>query len=282
MRQISLSLVRRLSALCLAGVLGMTAKAEEGGHPGLTEIISKVRENVESLRERLPDFVCKEDLSVRESDNDKTIEEKHFLVSLQVIRQTHDSANRFSESRDVIAATINGKTVGPHKYAPPVHWIRGGFVRDIFTLFDETAFRCYDFTPADTSGMTESNTLVLSASIRKAQSPDADCTHLPAELSSARIWIDLKAFQVVRIEEGAMHETQFSTPFAHSNGEYTYAPVIEYSPVRIHDVDYWLPRFKRADFIKSNGRHSFSYMSQYSDYHKFETSITIRTVSEVN
>jgi hypothetical protein len=105
---------------------------------------------------------------------------------------------------------------------------------------------------------------------------------MPFELSAARVWIDLKAMQVVRIQERTVLVVGFSGPFARSNGEYTYSPLIEYSPVSIHGSDYWLPRLKSVDFIKTKGQRSSSYLSQYSDYHIFETSVTIMPIPEAN
>jgi hypothetical protein len=79
-----------------------------------------------------------------------------------------------------------------------------------------------------------------------------------------------------------MHNVEFSTPLARTNGSFTYSPVIEYSPVSIHGSEYWLPRLKSVDFIKTKGQYSTSYTSQYHDYHKFDTSVTITTIPETN
>jgi hypothetical protein len=260
----------------------MTAIAEEGKKPDLAQTISKVRENVSSLHKKLPDFICQEEVSVRETENAKTIEEKHYLLSLRAVRQPHDSANQFSESRDVISATINGKAVNVHKYGPPIG-LRGGFARDLFTFFDEPTSSCYEFNPISTSGETESNTMILNVTLNKNVQPlTTECAHLPVELSAARVWIDLNALQVVRIQERAAQIEEFSKPLARSNGNFIYSPVIEYSPVSIHGSDYWLPRFKCVEFIKTKGQYSISYVSQYRDYHKFDTSVTITTIPEAN
>ena len=95
--------VGSLAAMCLAGSLSTTAIAQEGKIPDLAQTVSKIRENVASLHKKLPDFICQEEVSVRETENAKTIEEKHYLLSLRAVRQPHDSANQFSESRDVIS-----------------------------------------------------------------------------------------------------------------------------------------------------------------------------------
>ena len=272
-----------VGSMCLAGFLSLTAIAQEGKIPDQAQTIAKVRENVASLHKKLPDFICQEEVSVRETERDKTVEGKHYLISLRAVRQPHDAANHFSESREVISATVNGKAVNEHQYNPPIHWLRGGFARDIFNFFDAPTSSCYEFEPVSTPGATDSNTLVLDAALNKNLRPlPAECAHIHPQLSAARVWIDLKAMQVVRIQEVTVHTTGFSGPFSHSNGEYTYSPVIEYSPVSIHGSDYWLPRSKSVDCIKTKGQHSFSYMSQYSDYHKFETSITITTDPESN
>jgi hypothetical protein len=269
------------AAMCLAGSLSMTAVAEEGKSPDLAQTISKVRENVVTLHKKLPDFICQEEVSVRETENSKTIEKKHYLLSLRAVRRTQDAENQFSESRDVISATVDGKAVNENKYDPPVHFLRGGFARDLFSFFDEPTSSCYEFKLATTPGATDSNTLVIDATLNKNLRPlPIECAHVPEGLTAARVWIDLKALQVVRIQEKTGHGVQFAGPFSRSNGDYSSSPVIEYTPVSIHGSDYWLPRSKSVECIKTKGRYSISYTSQYSDYHKFETSVTIKPIPE--
>jgi hypothetical protein len=273
--------VGSLAAICLAGYLSMSAIAQEEKSPDLAQTISKVRENVAFLHNKLPDFICQEEVTVRQTENAKTTEEKHYLISLRAVRRPQEAANLFSESREVISATVNGKAVNERKYDPPIHWLRGGLARDLFTFFDEPTSSCYEFKPVSTPGATDSNTLVLDATLNKNLRPlPTECAHVPESLAAARVWIDLKAFQVVRIQEKTIHEVQFSKPFARTNGSFTFSPIIEYSPVSIHGSDYWLPRTKSVDFIKTNGQYSDSYMSQYREYHKFDTSVTITTIPE--
>jgi hypothetical protein len=123
--------------------------------------------------------------------------------------------------------------------------------------------------------------LVLDATLNKNLRPlPIECAHIPPGLTAARVWIDLKAFEVARIQEKTSHEVQFAGPFSRLNGDYSFSPVIEYAPVSIHGADYWLPRSKSVEFIKTKGQFSISYTSQFSDYHKFETSVTITAIPE--
>jgi hypothetical protein len=283
MQQAHLFLIGGLATICLAGSISMTVTAQEGKSTYLAEAISKVRENVATLHKKLPDFICQEEVTVRQTENSKTIEKKHYLLSLRAVRQPQDAANHFSESRDVLSATVDGKAVKENKYDPPVHFLRGGLAQDLFTFFDEPTTSCFEFKPVSTPATTDSNTLVLDATLNKNLRPfPAECSHVSEGLQTARVWIDLKAMQVVRIQERAGTTREFSTPFAHSNGEFTSSPVIEYSPVSIHGSEYWLPRSKSVEAIKTKGQFSISYMSQYSDYHKFETSATINPVLDAN
>jgi hypothetical protein len=281
MQQTHRFFVGSLATTFLAGSLSMTAIAQERKSPDLAQTISKVRENVATLHKKLPDFICQEEVTVRETENARTIEEKHYLLSLRAVHRPHDAANLFSESRDVISATINGKAVNEHKYDPPIHWLRGGFAWDLFTFFDEPTSSGYEFKPISTPEATENNTLVLDVTLNKNLRPlPPECAHISMGLSGARVSIDLKALQVLRIQEETMHSEQFSGPFSRQNGSFACSPVIEYAPVSIHGSEYWLPRSKSVDFIKTKGQFSHSYMSQYSDYQKFETSVTITTVPE--
>ena len=266
-----------------AGSLCVAAIAQERESPDLAQVISKVRENVATLHKKLPDFICREEVTVRETTNAGMIEKKHYLLSLRAVRRPNDATNLFSESRDVISATINGKAVDEHKYNPPIHWLRGGFARDLFTFFDEPTSSCYEFKPVNSPGATEGNTLVLDAALNKNLRPlSTECAHVPEGLTAAKVWIDIKTFEVARIQERTGREEVFSGLFSRANGVYTFTRIIEYSPVSIHGSEYWLPRTKSVNFIKTKGQYSISYMSQYSDYHKFETSVTITTVPEAN
>jgi hypothetical protein len=268
------------AAVCLAGFLSATVNAQEGRTPDLTHIISRVRENVASMHKQLPNFVCQEDVSQQITDGNKTVEKKHYRISLQALHRPNDSTNQFSESRHVISATLDGKILNDQKYDPPIHWLRGGLARDLFTYFDAPTSGCYEFNPVRGGEATDSNTLALDVTLSKNTLP-ADCAHIPAQLSSARVWIDLTAFQVIRIEEHTGNSIDFSTPFARTNGKYVFTPVIEYSPVRIHDLDYWLPQRKSIKFIKTKGQYANTWISQYSDYHKFEASATIIDIQPV-
>jgi hypothetical protein len=271
------------AAICLAGSITVTAIAEERNSPDLAETISKVRENVATLHKKLPDFICREDVTVRENEKAKTTEKKHYQLSLRAVRQPQVAANSFLESRDIISATVDGKAVKENKYDPPVYFLRGGFAQDLFTFFDEPTSSCYEFKPVSTPGTTDQNILVIDANLNKNLRPlPAECAHIHPQLSAARVWIDLKDFEVVRIQEQMSHSRQFSVPFSRINGDYSFSPVIEYAPVSIHGSDYWLPRTKSVEFIKSKGQFSITYTSQYSDYHKFETSATITTIPDAN
>ncbi|MGA9068753.1 MAG: hypothetical protein WB424_00775 [Terracidiphilus sp.] len=273
--------VGSIAVLCLAGALTMTAIAQEEKSPDLAQAISKVRENVATLHKKLPDFVCQEEVTVRQTENSKTTEKKHYLLSLRAVRQPQGAASQFSESRDVLSATVDGKAVKESRFDPPVHFLRGGLAQDLFTFFDEPTSSCFEFKLASTPGATESNSLVLDATLNKNLRPlPAECAHMPEGLQAARVWIDLKAMQVVRIRERTGTTREFSIPFAHSNGEFTSSPVIEYAPVSIHGSEYWLPRSKSVVAIKTKGQFSISYTSQYSDYHKFETTAIITAMSE--
>jgi len=108
----------------------MSVIAEEGNSPDRALIISKVRDNVASMHKRLPDLICNEDVTIRETETGKMIKEKHYRLSLRAVRRPHDSANQFSKSRDVISATINGKAVNESKYGPPLG-LRGRFSQDL-------------------------------------------------------------------------------------------------------------------------------------------------------
>lgn len=272
-----------LTALCLAGCLNMAAPAQEAKSPDLAETLSKVRENVASLHKKLPDFICQEEVTVRTTENAKTVEDRHYLLSLRAVRRPQDPENHFSESRKVISATKNGQAVNVQENELRILSLRGGLTRDLFTFFDEPTSSCYEFKPISNPEATDSGTLVLDVALNKnAQPLPTECAHMPGALAAARVWIDLKALEVVRIQERTTHSVEFSGPFAHANGEYTASPVIEYAPVSIHGSDYWLPRSKSVDIIKTKGQYSISYTSQYSDYHKFESSATITTVQEVN
>ena len=276
-------LVSSLAALCLAGFLTVTSIAQEGTSPDLAQTISRVRENVASLHKKLPDFICQEEVSVRTTENAKTIEERHYLLSLRAVRQPNDPENRFSESRDIISATKNGQPVNVQKNELRILSLRGGFARDLFTFFDEPTSSCYEFKPISAPETTDDNTMVLDVTLNKNPQPlPAECAHVPGALSSATVWIDLRAFEVVRLQERTTSSVGFSGPFARTNGTFTSSPVVEYAPVSIHGSVYWLPRSKRVDLIKTKGQYSISYTSQYSDYHKFETSAKITSVQQVN
>lgn len=267
-----------VAMMCFVWALGLTANAEEQNIADLTEVIAGVRANVASLHKKLPDFVCQEEILRREIKGNETTKETRYLLSLQATHTPHDATNQFSESRDVISVTTNGKAEKVRKYNPPIG-IRGGFARDLFTFFDDPTTSCFDFKPAMTGEAKDHGTAILDVSLNK-NGGLPECKHVPADLSTARVWIDTHSLQVIRIQERTMHELEYSQPFAHTNGTYSFSPVIEYAAVKIHGVNYWLPRSKSVTFVKTKGSYSTAYRAQYTDYHKFVASSTIRIAPE--
>jgi hypothetical protein len=267
------------AVLCLTGILSTAMSAQQGRSPEFTLVVAKIREHIALMHHQLPSLVCQEDVSQQITDGDKTVESKHYVFSLQAQRRANDSTSQFFDSRQLISATADGKTLDTQKSSHPYIGLHGGLTRDIFILFDAPTTDCYEFTAIKGGESADGNTLALDASLSK-NAPPAFCAHLPAELTSAKVWIDLTAFQVVRIEERTGLSREFSTPFARSNGSVESTPVIEYAPVRIHDADYWLPRRKTVKSVKTKGQYVITWASEYSDYHKFETSSTILPVQE--
>ncbi len=269
-----------VAIICFVGTLGLTANAQEQKIPDLTQAIAGVRANVASMHKELPDFFCQEEILIREIKGNETTKETRYLLSLQATHKPHDATNELSESRDVISITTNGKAEKVRKYNPPIG-LRGGFARDLFTFFDAPSTSCFDFKPVMTGEAKDSGTAILDVSLNKNGGLPA-CKHVPPDLSTARVWIDIHSLQVIRIQERTMHDLMYSQPFAHTNGTYSFSPVIEYAAVKIHGVNYWLPRSKSVTFVKTKGSYSISYSAQYTDYHKFATSSTIRTAPEAN
>lgn len=264
----------------LVGLLSTTLNAQEEQTPGLARVVSRVRENVSRMHKLLPNLVCREEISQQISDGDKTFESKHYLFSLLAQHHPNDSTNQFIDSRQLISATSNGKAIDAQKYSHPYIGIHGGLTRDLFTYFDAPTTDCYEFSLANGSEANVKNTLAMDVRLGM-NVRSANCTHIPEGLTSARVWIDLTAFQVVRIEERSGYSRDFSVPFARSNGTFRSTPVIEYAPVKIHEDEYWLPQRKTVKAVKTKGQYAITWLSQYSDYHKFETSVTIIDAQQV-
>jgi len=271
-RSIALSTVS-LVVLC---IIPCFLPAQERDNSDLVSVVSQVQKNVATLRDKLPDFVCKEQATMQETVNGKVVKTSQRLSTLTAVRKyPRQNDGRFAESREVISATENGKQVKAQSYAPPVG-VRGGFAEDLFPFFDLNSGKCYEFDLVGREVVRGRAAVVMNVKSKAGlQSLGPQCPHLSPGYSVAKVWIDSESLQVVRLEKNTIHELMFNGPFAATNGDYLLTPHIEYAPVSINNSTYWLPVEKRVEFVKVKGQRSLAYRLQYSDFHKFDVSMKI-------
>jgi len=179
-----------------------------------------------------------------------------------------------AESRKDTSAIENGKQVKAESYIPPFG-VRGGFAEDLFQFFDENTSKCYDFSLTGRVEVRGRAALLVNIQPKAdGQQLGPPCAQVAAR-SAAKVWIDTESLQVVRLQKPTIKSFWFEGAFAKSNGEYLGAPVIEYAPVIINNVTYWLPAEKRVEFVKTKEQRSVAYQIEYSDFHKFDVSIKI-------
>lgn len=241
----------------------------------VASVVLQVEKNIAALRAKLPDFVCKEQIDMQEVADGKVVKVgRHVSTLVAVRRRKGDSDSGFAESREDISATENGKKVKAAGYVPPFG-VRGGFAEDLFQSFDESTGKCYDFKFAGREEVRGHTALVVDIQAKADdQQFGSQCAHLVAR-STAKVWIDAESLQVVRLQKPTVKSLWFQGPFAKTNGEYLGTSIIEYAPVIINDVKYWLPAEKKVEFVRTKGQRSFAYQIEYSDFHKFDTSIKI-------
>jgi hypothetical protein len=249
--------------------------AQERHDTDMASTVLQVQKNIAALRAKLPNFVCKEQIDMQEVADGKVVKTgQHVSTLVAVRRRQGESDSGFAESREDISATENGKQVKAEGYVPPFG-VRGGFAEDLFQSFDESRGKCYDFNLAGREEVRGRTALVVNIQSKADdQKLGPQCAHVAAR-STAKVWIDAESLQVVRLQKPTAKSLWFQGPFAKTNGEYLGTSVIEYAPVIINDVKYWLPAEKRVEFVKTKGQRSFAYQIEYSDFHKFDTSIKI-------
>ena len=256
-------------------ILACLLPAQKPIDTNVASVVAQVRGNISSLRAKLPDFVCKEQIDMQEIADGKVVKTgQHVSTVVAVRRRQGESDSGFAESRQDTSATENGKPVKAEGYVPPLG-VRGGFAEDLFQSFDETRGKCYDFDLAGREEVRGRSTLVVNI-LSKADDRHLgpQCAHVAAR-STTKVWIDAESFQVLRLQKPAAKSLWFQGPFAKTNGEYLGTLVIEYAPVIINGVSYWLPAEKRVEFVKTKGQLRFAYQIEYRDFHKFGTSIKI-------
>jgi hypothetical protein len=234
------------------------------------QFLERVASNVAEQQRSIPDFVANEDVTVQELENGKHIHEKHIVSQFQAVH--NEAKGKFGEQRQVLSATEDGKPLNRTGYVLPLG-VRGGFADDASKYFGKANMVCFDIDTIRQDQMRGRNVTVVAIRRKKSSLADSACS--AAYKIDATAWVDAETLRILRLELGQMKEREYNGPFSRANGVFDYAPAIDYGEAQIAGRSYWVPIEKRVDFVKEDGKVTFKYVVQYSQFHKFASTASI-------
>jgi hypothetical protein len=246
--------------------------------PSADEALARIHENVGRFETSLPDFLCDERITSRETEDGKTKSET-VTDSIFVGTQHKNKNFTFTESREIMA--VNGKKVSKGTTLRGPYFYLGGFSSILVTVFGPkwAPYHDYKVVGMETvAGRTllaiefatkEGQTAIRQTFTHKGQPPNQ--ANVLASKYTGKAWIDPQSMQVVRLER---HDLNLP-PTVRSVVIST-----EYAVVTIDGKPFWMPKTMRAENVeslrKSKPPADQLCIAEYSNYRKFDVSIGIK------
>jgi hypothetical protein len=243
-----------------AGVQSQTLATEE--------VLAQVRNNIVQFRNTLPDFVCNETITSRVIENEKVSEQR--IVESLFTWTRKDTQSIPKESREVLA--IDGKPVRKGTKMPKVPFLPNQ--PTVNTLFIVLASApgappsFYDYKVIGRENVGDISSLRI------------EFEQMKPTIGSLRMagtaWVDLEFMQAIRTE---LHLLGFAKSSVMDEFD-SYSILTDYSRVDINTKPYWLPRSVKVEGTRAKGgvRNGYiaRYLAEYSNCHKFDTSVELK------
>jgi hypothetical protein len=259
---------KTLAAFFLFGVTGVLS-AQQPSLP-VDTILARLRANITDYRTSVPNFSCDEFVDSVRLDDGKIQDETKVQSSFRITRTT---GGNLQETR--IKNTVDGKPTKSQKVSLPFTF-NGGFADMLqFLGSDCFEYRLGDPIPTDTSQV------VLLFSMK------------PTFVGSPRCGLNKSERGTVVIDPDSFHVVQFTyqvedidlgwlakIPFVAGPSKHNILIVtVGFAPVSLGDKVFWLPRQVASSLTAKTKPIGFRYQANYSNYHRFTSSVTIGAAS---
>lgn len=229
--------------------------------PSIDDVLKRVRTNITTYIASLPSFECEEHIDSKETRSGQVIHQTQ-LTSLLRVKHTEEPTQPLVELRRI--QTVDGRPAKKKTYHLPLS-ISGAFDDAFANLFDERTANCYQYAlepPHD----SDNAPLVLSMSLRPDARAISACAQIAPD-SSAKVYLDTLSYQIVGLK------TRF--PHSHIRDFSDLHISYGYSVVSLSGKKFLLPESVDAELTNSRSGSALQYEATYTDYHKFDVTMTI-------
>lgn len=234
--------------------------------PPLDEVIAGARQSIATFSSALPSIYCDESLHSYEIRGGKTKREQTATTLIQVRRQDGNSKEPFKEERKF--RSVDGKTL-PEGTAVRLDlplMLNGGFGDDFSVFFGKDSAACNKFQILDDAPIPAGDGLALKISLGQNAAQNGTCIKLPTD-GAATFWLNRGTWQVLRAE---FHYPQSKV------GTFSGLSIIkDFAAIPFGEKSYVIPAKVYAAMGKASGNDMLVYQAEYSNCHKFETTMRI-------
>ncbi len=256
-------------AFCLWLLVSFCPLSRAEKPPSLDQVLLGVQERVKEFEFSLPDFMCRERITVREMARGKLVDQRISVSIFTGTQNTDEKGRPFTESRQL--ETENGFRIIKGQQLRLPFFFGGGFSSILEATFGEKNIQYHQYKLTGTEQVDGKQALVIQFATKPGQT-GLSFEFLGMELASrdtGKAWIDPASMHVVRLERRYLNLPQ---PYSALNVWVSYAPVL------LNGKTFWMPKTVRVQevFARSKKPITAEYVAEYSDYQKFDVSVKIK------
>lgn len=251
------------SLLLLSLTAGLAAQQPV---PTVDAVLARVRANISEYRTSIPNLSADESVDSQRLGGGKIKEETKVQSSFRI---TRSSDGNLHETR--IKNTVDGKPAKSQKVSLPFSY-NGGFAEVIgFLQSDCFQYRLGDSEPANPG------TIVLLFAMRPISIGNPKCKI--DKSFRGKVLVDAQSFQVSHFEdqmEDVAVGWMANIPFVPIPSKHNiWIDTVDYAPITLGDKVFWLPKRVVSTITDKSKPLSLRYQADYSNYHRFTSTITI-------
>jgi hypothetical protein len=227
----------------------------------LDDVLKRVGDNMQVLKDTLPDFECRE--TVRQRMSYKKGQQATIRTVESILRAAKSPQGAFTEQREY--KSIDGKQLSKDEKVPEgLTSVVGVFANLLFLSFSSSSE--IKITGVETIQNRQALALIFSTVKGQNERTIPIAGKLYSAKTAGKVWLDPDSMQVIRCEM-----KQLDVPAKWNPGIIT----VDYAIVHIAGTEFWMP--KSIKYLQSAKKGDWNYESygEYTEYRKFDVSTRI-------
>jgi hypothetical protein len=261
-RLASIALAASLTAVCFAQESAATPDPQA---LSLHDILVRLQNNLTDYMTNVPTFYCNEQvISTRKQPglpNKRTTTDSIFRLR----RDSRLGKQVLTESREI--KTVDGlRANGEELHGPSI--LNGVFSTGA-GIVSLGMSRCFNYKLEPPGTLNKTRAIIISFSLKPEMLSNPSCPSL--ENQSGRAFIDPVTLHTERVE------TRIPNHQVSPSLKVLWTWVVDYAPVSFAGKQFWMPKKITSEADSNDGSSTWTFMANYSNYHKLTVSSHIIT-----